>query len=206
LRNGKSRIHPSFLLFPIIFLATFDSAFSHEPNSFVKLPSSQRRELQLPIRNFRLIDQNGRPFDFKTVRDKIVVLAFAYTTCPDVCPLVTAAMKQVQMNLDQTERRAIYFLTVTTDPEVDTPKVLAAYAKRYGVDPSDWAFVTGDEAVLRGVWQNFGVRVVRKARGLVDHTSLTAVIDRGTMRFAYYGASPDPKVVIHDVRSLLGSR
>ena len=206
MRNDNFTIHlVLFLLFTIV-LATFDRAFSHEPTGLEKIPSPQRRELRIPIRNFRVIDQNGRSFDFQTVRDKIVVLAFTYTTCPDICPLITAAMKQVQTELGPIERRAVYFLTVTTDPELDNPKILAAYAKRYGADLSDWAFVTGDEAALRGIWQNFGIRVVKKARGLVDHTALTAVIDRGTMRFAYYGASPDPKVVIHDLRSLLGSR
>jgi protein SCO1/2 len=180
-------------------------AFSHEPGD---LPSqgAQRREVRIPIRDFRLIDQNGRTFEFRTLRNKVVVLAFAYTTCPDVCPLITAAMKQAQTNLRQTEG-SVFFLTITTDPEVDSPKVLAAYAKRYGADLSGWAFLTGEEAVLRGIWQNFGVRVVRKARGLVDHTSLTAVIDQtGTMRFAYYGTSPEPKVLLQDVRALFARR
>ena len=111
------------------------------------------------------------------------------------------------MGFDRIEHSSVYFITVTTDPEVDNPKMLAVYAKRYKMDLSDWAFVTGEEVVLRGIWKNFDVQVVRKARGLVDHTSLTAVIDRtGTMRFAYYGTAPDPKVVIEDVRSLLAHR
>jgi protein SCO1 len=188
-------------------LANLNHGFSHDATDLKKISEPQRREVRIPIRDFRLIDQNGRSFDFKTVRGKVVVLAFAYTTCPDVCPLTTAAMRQIQMGLDRIERSSVYFITVTTDPEVDSPKVLAIYAKRYGVDLSDWAFVTGKEAALRGIWQNFGVRVVRKERGLVDHTSLTAVIDRsGTMRFAYHGTAPDPKVVIEDVRSLLARR
>jgi len=207
LRNLKSRLGRTLFLLPFMALATLNHGFSHEPTNSKKISGPQRREVRIPIRDFRLIDQNGRSFDFKTVRDKVVVLAFAYTTCPDVCPLTTAAMRQIQMALDRIERSSVYFITVTTDPEVDSPKVLALYAKRYGVDLSDWTFVTGEEAVLRGIWKNFGVRVVKKARGLVDHTSLTAVIDRtGTMRFAYYGTAPDPKVVIEDVRSLLAHR
>jgi protein SCO1 len=135
------------------------------------------------------------------------LIAFAYTTCPDVCPLITAAMRRVQADLSATEQQAVYLLTVTTDPEVDEPKILAAYAQRYGADVSSWVFLTGDVASLDKVWRSFGVKVQRKARGLIDHTPLTAVIDqRGVMRFAYYGTSPDPKTVLRDVRSLLARR
>jgi protein SCO1/2 len=203
LRNLRVRIGTTLFLLPFIVLTNFRHALSHEPDDLRKSPGAQRREVRIPIRDFQLIDQNGRVFEFKTVRKKVVVVAFAYTTCPDICPLITAAMRQVQTELKHTERSSVFFLTVTTDPEVDSPKVLSAYARRYGADLSGWAFLTGQEAALQGIWHNFGVRVVKKARGLVDHTSLTAVIDQtGTARFAYYGTSPDPKVVLRDVRSL----
>jgi protein SCO1/2 len=96
---------------------------------------------------------------------------------------------------------------MTTDPEIDAPRVMAAYAKRYGVDLANWAFLTGDEAALKKVWKNFGVGVKRKARGLIDHTTLTAVVDRsGTMRIAYIGTVPDPKAILKDVRKLLNGK
>jgi protein SCO1/2 len=93
---------------------------------------------------------------------------------------------------------------ITTDPEVDEPKVLRSYAKRFGIDFSNWVFLTGNEADLNPVWKNFGVRVLRKARGLIDHTLLTTVIDQtGKVRVAYYGAAPDSKLILEDVRRLL---
>ncbi len=117
---------------------------------------------------------------------------------------MTAALRTVQTSLTATERKTVYLLTVTTDPEVDIPKVLAAYAKRYHADLANWAFLTGNPSSLARVWRNFGVKVVPRARGLVDHTPLTAVIDQsGTMRFAYHGAAPDPKTILQDIRALL---
>jgi protein SCO1 len=167
----------------------------------------QRREVRIPIQDFSLIDQGNRAFRFKSLSGKVVLIAFAYTTCPDVCPLITAAMRRVQADMADTEQQAVHLLTVTTDPEIDEPKVLAAYAKRYGADLSNWAFLTGDGSSLGKVWKNFGVKVDRKARGLVDHTPLVALIDqKGAMRFAYYGTSPDPKAVLRDLRSLLARR
>jgi protein SCO1 len=201
-RSVSSQVCVNFLLLLLAALASFDGALGHEPPA-PGFTAAQKRDLRIPVRNFKLIDQNGRAFEFNSIGNKIIVLAFAYTTCPDICPLITAAMKQIQTEVNQAERTSVYFITITTDPEVDKPTVLAAYAKRYGADLSNWAFLTGEETALRQVWQNFGVRVIRRKRGLVDHTSLTAVIDRGTMRFAYYGTSPDPKGIVQDIRSLL---
>ena len=172
------------------------------PHSALK--AVERREVKLAIDDFSLIDQSGKNFQFKSLRGKVVVVAFAYTTCPDVCPLITAALRQVQTHLSNEERKNSHLLTVTTDPEIDAPKVLAGYAKRYGAELSGWSFLTGDESTLKSVWKNFGVGVKRKARGLVDHTPLTAIVDRqGVLRFAYIGPSPNVKLVLRDVRFLM---
>ena len=163
----------------------------------------ERREVRIPIEDFSLTDQSNQSFRFENFKGKVLLVDFAYTTCPDVCPLMTAAMRSVQDGLTSSERKRIHLIMVTTDPEVDSPAVLASFAKRYHVDLSNWSFLTGAESSLAKVWKNFGVGVKKKARGLVDHTPLTAVIDQsGTMRFAYHGAAPEPKIILRDIRSL----
>jgi protein SCO1 len=165
---------------------------------------AQRRVARIQINDFALTDQNSIPFEFKNLAGKVVVVAFAYTTCPDVCPLITASLRQVQSGLTKEERKYVQLVTVTTDPEIDSPKVLTAYAKRYGAEFDNWSFLTGDLTALKKIWQNFGVGVERKGRGLIDHTPLTAVVDqKRLMRFAYIGPSPDPKAVLADVRAML---
>ena len=95
------------------------------------------------------------------------------------------------------------FVTITTDPEIDSAEVLAAYAKRYHVNHQNWSFLNGGDAAIKKVWKGFGVTVERKARGLIDHTALTVVADRrGRMKFVYLGSSPDPKLLLQDIRSL----
>lgn len=191
-----------YLLLLLLALGPLAQAAAHpEPPRPAK---PQRVVTNLPIKNFKLIDQRGQPFEFDKVKGKVVVVGFGYTTCPDVCPLITAAMRSVQDGLTPVEKSAVYFLTITTDPEIDNAQVLDGYAKRYGVDFSNWSFLTGSEAVLKGVWQGFGVKVTRKARGLVDHTALTALIDpSGAMKFAYHGTAPEPKTILLDLRWLL---
>ncbi|MGH7824288.1 MAG: SCO family protein [Candidatus Binatia bacterium] len=188
----------------LILLAVIVPAWSHDTPPAQEAQPAERRQARIPVRDFSLTDQSGRTFQFNQLKGKLVLLAFAYTTCPDVCPLITAAMRRVQSGLDAKERNSVYFLTVTTDPEIDSPNILAGYAKRYGVDHSNWAFLTGDPESLGAVWKNFGVKVVRKGRGLVDHTPLIALIDRqGAARLVYLGPSPDPKAILRDIRQFL---
>ena len=190
-------------LFAAVLLNIAGYAFAHEPS----LGAVQRQEAHVRIDDFAATDQAGRRFEFNKLRGKVVLVAFAYTSCPDVCPLITAAARQVQVRLSKSERRRAQLLTITTDPEIDVPKILASYAARYNADLANWLFLTGDNANLERIWKNFGVGVKRKARGLIDHTPLTAIVDKnGIMRVAYIGASPDPKQVLGDLRRLLSER
>jgi len=177
---------------------------SHDPPAPPAAKKVERREVRIPVQDFSLLDQNSRPFRFQQFKGRVMAVGFAYTTCPDVCPFVTAAMREVQSELGPTEEKSVYFLTITTDPEVDTPKVLSSYARRYGVDHANWAFLTGEQEALAPVWKTFGVKVVRKSRGLIDHTPLMAVIDRqGTTRVVYLGTFPDTRIILEDIRRLL---
>ena len=191
----------------LTLLLSFTSLASAVSAPHSALKPVERRQVNLPVVDFTLTDQAGKSFQFKDLRGKVVVVAFAYTTCADVCPLITAALRQVQSKLSIEERKASHLLTVTTDPEIDAPKVLAGYAQRYGAELEGWSFLTGSETALKSVWKNFGVGVKRKGRGLVDHTPLTAIVDRrGVLRVAYIGPTPDVSAVLTDIRSLLAER
>ena len=185
-------------------LAPHPQVFGHDQPSPAAAKGALRREVRIPIQDFSLADQEGRPFRFQSLEGKVVLVGFIYTTCPDVCPLITASMRMVQEGLRPKERQSAFLLSITTDPEIDTPEVLKSYAGRYKVDASNWAFVTGDQKSLERAWKIFGVKVARKARGLVSHTTLTALADqKGVMRFAYYGAAPDHKRILQDMRGAL---
>lgn len=187
----------------LILLSAAESATHDEP---LRL-STERREVRLSVNDFTLVDQNARRFEFKSLSNKIVVISFAYTSCTDVCPLLTAAVRQVQSRLRAMERDNVYLLTITTEPEIDSPEIFAAYAKRYGAEFSNWSFLTGKVVELQQVWKNFGVQVNRRGRGIVEHTPLTVIVDRHKrMRYVYIGPSPDPNAVLADVDVLLNER
>jgi protein SCO1/2 len=200
----RSSLHQYFAR-SLVFLLTiaFAVVASDGVTAEVQPGSTERRVTRRSIENFTLVDQNGARFDFERLTGRVVIVSFAYTTCVDICPLITAALRQTQIGLTPKEHTQVQLL-ITTDPEIDSPKVLNAYAKRYGAEFDNWAFLTGNPAVLGHVWKNFGVGVKRRAQGLIDHTPLTAIVDpTRLMRFAYIGPSPDPHAMLDDVRSLL---
>jgi len=197
--------------FFLALLTIFAFSVASAPESSAQAPrpgekGASRQELRLPISDFSLTDQLGRPFHFQSLKGRVILLSFVYTSCPDVCPLITANALSAQRALRAGEKPFVFFLTVTTDPEVDTPAVLRAYASRFGVDFSNWALLTGEIPALLPVWKAFGVKVKWKARGLVEHTPLTAIVDRqGILRVVYIGSSPAPDLILRDIRALLSN-
>lgn len=171
--------------------------------SILKVEFAERREMNAAIDDFVLTDQDGRPLEFRKLRGKPLVINFIYTSCPDVCTLLTASLKILRERLKPGEAGSVRFLSITMDPEVDTPEVLKAHSRRRQADAANWRWLTGKAAELAPVWQEFGVSVKRLDRGLIEHTTLTVVADaEGNMRFAYSGSAPDPDALLKDLRAL----
>ena len=77
------------------------------------------------------------------LRGKVVVLHFVYTNCPDVCPLHAERIAEVQEMVNRTPmRELVQFVTITTDPEHDTPEVMREYGSAHGLNPVNWRFLT----------------------------------------------------------------
>src|SRR5690348_5973013 len=181
------------------------NATAHEPAPPKKQSAAALLDVKVP--DFVLIDQDGRRFDSTTLRGKVVAIDFIYTTCTDVCPLFTANFAQMQRTMNADHRDAVFFVSITTDPEIDSPKVLRSYAQRYGADFRNWVFLTGTEAQLKPVWNALGIRVIKKGRGLVQHTSLTTLLDRqGIRRFNHFGEKWKTGDVLKDISSLLNDK
>jgi protein SCO1/2 len=197
--SNKMRI-PSALLFLVLLPLHLRA---HVPGAPQEVPpTSATPNTQAPA--FVLLNQEGNRFDSTTLRGKVVVLNFIFTTCTDVCPLFTANFAQLQRTLKNEPAGNVFLVSITTDPEVDSPKVLKSYAQRYGADFQNWAFLTGSESQLKQVWKGFDVRVIKKGRGLVQHTSLTTVIDRqGIRRFNFFGEKWPLKDLLRDTSALL---
>ncbi|OUS28806.1 electron transporter SenC [Thalassotalea sp. 42_200_T64] len=96
--------------------------------------------------NIPLITHNGKKVHLydDLLKDKVVVINFIYTSCPNSCPLETARLRAVQELLGDRVGRDIFMYSITIDPEVDTVQVLNHYADKFNIGPG-WLFLTGKE-------------------------------------------------------------
>lgn len=149
--------------------------------------------------DFTLTDQTGRAVRLLELRGEPVAVTFLYTRCPiaTACPMTTAKFSKLDAMLAQ--KGFGQLLTVTVDPEHDTPKVLSDYAKRAGANPKRWRFLTGDPKAVADVAERFGV-LYYPDHGQVVHTQAVAVLDpQGRLANVYYGESWQPEQVLRDM-------
>src|SRR5919106_3293136 len=100
------------------------------------------------VPEFTLLDQDGKPFRITSARGKIVLVTFVFTTCPDVCPLLSAKFAAIQRALEERKMNDYLLLSITTDPERDTPSVLKNYAQGFKADFGHWRFLTSSQKDL----------------------------------------------------------
>ena len=156
---------------------------------------------------FTLTTQNGARLALHDLRGKVVVVTFIYASCADTCPMLTAKMAALQQRLGADFGRRVMFASITVDPERDTPGALKHYADAHGADLRGWAFLTGAPAEIQEVAKRYGVYYKKSARGDVDHTFLTSLVDsRGMLRVQYLGVRFDPDEMLRDLQSLVRER
>jgi protein SCO1/2 len=154
--------------------------------------------------DFALISQDRKEVRLEDLRGKVVAVAFIYASCPDVCPMLTDKLARVQDALGPDFGSKVAFVSVTTDPERDTPEVLKGYAAAFEANLAGWSFLTGEPAKVLEVARRYGVAVAKAADGQVDHTMLTTLIDRqGVMRVQYLGYRFDEAEFRHDLLDLV---
>jgi protein SCO1/2 len=131
------------------------------------------------VPNFTLTDQARRQVSFSQFSGKVVALNFIYTSCalPTYCFRMANNFGVVQRRLKDHLGRDLILLTVTFDPQRDTPQVLAHYAQTWKADPNTWHFLTGPLPEVRRVTALFGMDFFPD-EGLMNHSLHTVVIDR----------------------------
>lgn len=174
-------------------------------------PLQERRFGRVPP--FSLIDRSGETITLADLRGKIWIADFIFTRCPDVCPLMSAKMAQVQSALaDQPDLKLV---SISVDPEYDTPAILARYATQLEADPDRWYFLTGDKkAIYRLVRDGFKLAIhdpddPQPSRGVAPGTSLPRHVVQALRHWvdpeaAWAHAGPDRRQpVIHSDRFVL---
>ena len=157
-----------------------------------------------PAPDFALTAATGEPIALADLRGKVLALTFIFTTCTDSCPLLTAKMAEIQRRLGPDFGRRIHFVSITVDPQTDTPERLRRYAGQFDANVAGWSFLTGTQAQIDEVVRRYGAYAKKTERGGVEHLFLTSLIDaKGLLRVQYLGWRFDAGEMLADLQSLL---
>jgi protein SCO1 len=142
------------------------------------------------VPDFALIDQRGRPVRRSDLEGKVWIASFIFTNCPDECPLMTSEMARLQSDL--AHMADLRLVSISVDPDRDTPAVLLQYAERFNADPDRWFFLTGDKQdIYRLAREGFRLGIVDPAES--SHSSLVNDSTPGGSRSSV--ARPTPSSV-----------
>ena len=181
----------------------------------------------MPLPEVTLTDQDGQPFDFNQTHGKVTVVSPIYTHCPDICPITTAKMKQIQDRIQSAGlNNQVQLVTFTVDPERDRPDVLKRFSGLYHMDPSNWVFLTGTsdqiDILIKGlslyverVYYIDGTPVPEASLPnpeadtpyLVNHTDRLFLVDRqGNVRALPPGSRTDIDNAMHLIQQLVNEK
>lgn len=155
-----------------------------------------------------LVDQQGRTRRVADWRGKTIAVTFVYTRCPlpDFCPRMDQHFKAVQAALraDASLAARAELLSVSFDPDYDTPQIMAAHAQRIGADPATWSYLTGERKAVDRLAGAFGVSVMREDQPMQEimHNLRTAVIDAdGKLVTILNGRDWSPEELVDAIRA-----
>ena len=125
-------------------------------------PAADAAAAEEKARNYftdlEVIDQNGKRLRFYSdvLKGRVVLINFIFTNCQDACPLVTHKLNQVRSLMAEVVRDEVWFVSISVDPERDTPEAMKAFAKKQRVDESRWLFLTGPKQNLDFIVKRLG--------------------------------------------------
>lgn len=164
------------------------------------------------VPDFRLVNQDNKPLSFSKYRGKAVLLTFIYTRCPipEYCTLMSnnfAAIDQ-ELQKDAALYKQTHLVSISFDPEYDTPKVLrsygAAHTGKFDQENFEhWEFATGDEKEVKRIAQFFGLTYVPEKDQIVHSLQTALIAPDGKLFKLYSGNKWKPTDVLQDIRELL---
>ncbi|MBI3456640.1 MAG: SCO family protein [Candidatus Rokubacteria bacterium] len=157
------------------------------------------------VPDFALVERSGRRITRVDLLGTVWVVNFVYTECTETCPLQTANMARLQA--DFTSAPDLRLVSISVDPDHDTPEILRAYAERFGADPERWLFLTGPrEAIYRLAIDGFRLGVTDLGRTAGTARGARATWLAPASAWAHPVPNADRQPIIHSSRFVLVDR
>jgi protein SCO1/2 len=179
-------------IYALVLHHSRSTAASGGDDSTISVPANSPTTFNT-VAPFTLVDSNGKPFTLDALLGKPWIVDFVFTRCTGPCPVVTSSMRKAQDLLKSDDVRLV---TITVDPEYDTPEILAQYAHGIGADLARWTFLTGPPDTVHDISRtSFMVPIVKEenlpvGQSIVHRTDLIVVDARGVVRGYYDGENP----------------
>lgn len=163
-------------------------AKSIKPTDSHNIPAAEAAK----VTDFKLIDQDGNPFSAADMDGKVWAVSFFFTSCPGLCVKLNNAVNEVRQDYADGDAR---FLSVTVDPDVDTPEALTSYAEHFKADFDRWKFLSGERAELKRVARE----VFHQPHSKSTHNDVVSVVDRaGRIRGYFHVTDPADMKLLHE--------
>ena len=152
--------------------------------------------------NVELLTDEGKTVRFfdDLIEDKVVVINFIYTHCPDTCPLETAHLVSVQEIMGDRLGKDVFFYSISIDPENDTPQVLLEYKKRF---KAQWTFLTGKKADITLLRKKLGLYITEIQDGSNNHNVSMVIGNQATGRWMKRSPFENPHVLADQIGNWL---
>ena len=163
--------------------------------------------------SYSLLNQDSVQTNFPDlIKNKIGIVGYIFTNCPDICPLTTNNMRLIRERIENENIKNVEFVSISFDPEVDKPSVLKKFSELHGVDFDNWQFLTGEKSVIDNLIKEVGVvAFVGDSTTFNDgtktyyyvHTDRIQLIDQeGRIRMNYLGSKIIIDQIMNDVKLL----
>ncbi|MEO8398720.1 MAG: SCO family protein, partial [Ignavibacteriaceae bacterium] len=145
-------------------------------------------------------------------KNKILVIGFIFTNCPDVCPITTHNMEMVQQKLKDQKINDVEFAALSFDPDRDTPKVLKEFAEVRNIDLTNFEFLTGEKSQINSLTSLMNVNAFTGDTTFTEsgepvyffvHTDRITLVDQESrIRKEYSGSKINIDEIISDIKSI----
>ena len=198
------RFHPCLLLWlPIPFLVGCGEGRTAGPAPVEGQATSSaytREEHPYALPEVRLLDRHGQPFAFPAglPADRPVLLQFVFTTCGTICPILSNTFREAREELEGLDPRPL-LVSLSIDPEQDTPEALRDYAAGLQAGGSDWVFLTGRREDIEAVQKAFDAWHLNK----MNHEPLTFLRAPGSSSWVRLNGLTSAAQLVREARGLL---
>ena len=184
----------AFIILIVGMLAVAGCRGADETGSF---PAANKSDC-LP--NLTLIDQNGKSVAMSSLKGEYVLINFIYTSCSGTCPMLTSKMAMVEKKLAPALGSKVRLVSITLDPEHDSPAALLKYANEHGANAADWIFLTGTPAQVDAYLAIFNIKRYRESDGSIDHVTTSFLLGPDGHQIRQYdGIAVTPSTMAADV-------